>query len=766
MKSIAKDHCKNGMNASTNEPRLAAGEDVKVTADVLSVELSGGRTVSTPRDWRRITDSTESMPHTRRILGALVASLLAIPACLNAQNSTTVWSVAALDEILTNVQPGQKTAHLGDMEILIANLKAWRNQLAGRPSPKSTFDGSVPLWTDGKIYYTFDVSVSTAKQRAFLDGAAEWAMFANLQFIARTTQTNYMTVLENAGLSGGQSAVGMIGGQQFLQIGPSAWNRPTICHELGHTLGLVHEHQRSDRDSYVTVFTNNVQGGQLGNFIKFSNSRNVGTYDFLSVMHYNTNSFSVNPATLPTVYPLPAYIQFATLMGAKFDPVLSFLDRAGMATNYGVGPPVTSVVTNTADSGPGSLRAAIYYGFDHPGTTITFNIPASDPGFSNSVFNILPTDGFPSLVNATLLDGSTEPTNSNPNGPDILLNGVLCQPPSVYPSGLRFAGTNCTVRGFIISGFPAFGVLFDGASASGNTVASCYLGVNPSGTAAAANGICPVQIGNGASWNTVGGTLASNRNVISGSLYQGLVIRDPGTSNNTVSGNYIGLSGAGTAALPNTWSGIQIFGGAQSNRIGGSTPLTMNIISGNARQGVAISDTNTSGNVVDGNYIGLNPAGTASIPNGWAGVDIFGGASGNAVGAMASGVRNVISGNGLHGISISGAGTTLNIVRGNYVGLDATGTGVVSNNSVGVVIWNGAQSNQIGTTGWGNAICGNGNQGVSINGTGTKANVVAGNFIGVATNGVTAFGNAWSGVGIFGGRNPISSEARLSRRVI
>src|SRR6185436_9690533 len=99
------------------------------------------------------------------------------------------------------------------------------------------------------------------------------------------------------------------------------------------------------------------------------------------------------------------------------------------------------------------------YAFDHPGTTITFNIPTNDAGFSNGVFNILPTDGFPSLVNNTILDGSSEPTNSNPNGPEILLNGVRVQPPSTYASGLKFTGSNCTARGFIVSGFPVFGVL-------------------------------------------------------------------------------------------------------------------------------------------------------------------------------------------------------------------------------------------------------------------------------------------------------------------
>ncbi len=313
----------------------------------------------------------------------------------------------------------------------------------------------------------------------------------------------------------------MIGGAQLLQIGSSAWNRGTLCHELGHALGLIHEHQRSDRDSFVTIVTNKILPGDLADFVKLTDSQNKSSYDYLSVMHYARNAFSVDPAS-NTIVPLPTYSQFLNVIGAA-NPVLSASDRAGMALVYGAALAVTNIVTNTRDGGLGSLRAAMYYGFDHPGTTISFNIPTTDAGYSNNVFNILPSDGFPNLVNATILDGSTEPTNSNPVGPEILLNGILCQTPSVYPSGLQFAGTNCVARSFIINNFPVFGINITGSNAVGNTVAGCYLGVDPTGTAAVTNGICPIQISGGAVSNTVGGPTAYPRGTSSaGSHYQGL----------------------------------------------------------------------------------------------------------------------------------------------------------------------------------------------------------------------------------------------------
>jgi hypothetical protein len=680
------------------------------------------------------------------------------------------WDVAVLDELLAAVQPKQRLVQLGDMEVLVSRLTACRDWLAGVSPTKSAFDGVAPLWTGGNIYYTFDASVSAAKQKAFLDGAAEWAMFANVRFIPRTAQANYMTVKENPALGGGLSALGMVGGQQFLQIGPSSWNRATIVHELGHTLGMVHEQQRSDRDSFIVVLTSNIAAGQEGNFVKLANSRNLGAYDFLSVMHYSRNSFSINPTTLNTMQPLAAYAQFLNVMGQKFDPVLSTADRAGMVTSYGAGPMLGPIVTNTLDCGPGSLRAALYYAFDHAGTTITFNIPTTDAGFSNSVFNIVPTDAFPSLVNATILDGSSEPTNSNVNGPEILISGALAQPPSLYASGLRLTGTNCTVHSLIVNGFSSSGILIDGTNAVGNVVSGCYVGVNASGTAAVTNSLSPITISNGARSNTVGGTTVAARNVISGSFYQGLVIRDPGTKNNVVQGNYIGLNATGTAQLSNRWSGVAISSGAQSNTVGGLATGARNIIAGNGNQGVLVADASTTGNAIVGNFIGLNAAGTAAIANKWSGVNVFGGASGNTIGGTAAAAGNVISGNGNQAVAISGTGTRNNLVQGNLLGLNAAGTAALSNGWSGVAIFGGAQSNLVGGTvpAARNIISGNGNQGVLIAQPNTAGNVIAGNFIGVNHGGTGALPNGWAGIAIYSGAtsNVIGGTTTGARNVI
>jgi len=216
---------------------------------------------------------------------------LALVACaslnLSAPGQSNDWNVAVLDQILAATPSGSTVAQVGDMEMLVSGLVAWRNELAGLPAPRSAFSGTAPLWTGGNVYYQFHASVSAQEKQAFVDATREWETFANVHFVLRTSQSNYILVEEVAGLSGGQATVGMIGGQQAFKIGPNAWSRTVLCHELGHTLGMVHEHQRSDRDSYVTILTSNIVPGQEGNFVKLPTSQNLGTYDFLSILHYS-----------------------------------------------------------------------------------------------------------------------------------------------------------------------------------------------------------------------------------------------------------------------------------------------------------------------------------------------------------------------------------------------------------------------------------------------------------------------------------------------
>ncbi len=258
-----------------------------------------------------------------------------------------------------------------------------------------------------------------------------------------------------------------------------------------------------------------------------------------------------------------------------------------------------------------------------------------------------------------------------------------------------------------------------------------YVGLNAAGTAAVPNIFAGVEIGNGAQSNVIGGTTAAARNIISGNQIQGVALDGTGTSSNRVSGNYIGTNPAGTAVIANGSPGVEIFSSATANTIGGTAPGAGNVISGNGSRNITITGANS--NVVAGNFIGLNAAGTAALTNAGPGIQIFGGAQGNTIGGT-SGGRNYISGNNGAGVTISGNPTSGNFIVGNSIGVTPTGA-VVANTNAGIYLFadgsGGPQGNIIGGSapGAANFISGNGGAGVRIDNNGTINNRISGNSI-------------------------------------
>src|SRR5262249_34131981 len=151
-------------------------------------------------------------------------------------------------------------------------------------------------------------------------------------------------------------------------------------------------------------------------------------------------------------------------------------------------------------------------------------------------------------------------------------------------------------------------------------------------------------------------------------------------------GNYIGTNAAGTSAVANLQSGVLISGGATNNTVGGTTAAARNIISGNF-DGVQINAAGTSGNVVAGNYIRTDVTGSLAVSNN-IGVGISG-APNNTIGGPSPGAGNVISGNtalGFGAVFIDGSGGDDNVIRGNFIGTDPTGTVRVANLGSGVYV--------------------------------------------------------------------------------
>jgi len=312
-------------------------------------------------------------------------------------------------------------------------------------------------------------------------------------------------------------------------------------------------------------------------------------------------------------------------------------------------------------------------------------------------------------------------------------------------------------------------VVIRGSGTNNNVFSGNYIGTDVTGTVALGNSGHGVEIDEGAQSNTIGGTTIGERNIISGNNGYGVVIKDEGTNNNKVSGNYIGVDVTGTNALGNSGRGISIFAGAQSNIIGGTTESERNIISGNGNRGVEISGTFTDNNVVSGNYIGTDVSGTLDLGNSDFGIHIGEGAKSNTIGGATVGEKNLISGND-SGVSIRGEGTNNNKVCGNYIGTDVSGTLALANSVFGIRIIEGAKSNIIGgtTKGEKNIISGNANSGVVIGDLGTNNNMVCGNYIGTDVTGTATLGNLQNGVSIHGGAqsNTIGGATEGERNII
>ncbi len=294
----------------------------------------------------------------------------------------------------------------------------------------------------------------------------------------------------------------------------------------------------------------------------------------------------------------------------------------------------------------------------------------------------------------------------------------------------------------LISGNSGEGILIEGSGTVANIVEGNYIGASLRGTylfqsdTLNANG---VVIRDGARNNIIGGSDEGSRNVISVNLYAGVLLTGPGTSDNTISGNYIGIMASGTSSAPNG-SGVVIRDGANQNRIGGPLPGQGNIISGNRGDvypmgaGVVVFDPGSDYNLIQGNRIGTNASGTYGVRNGSAGVILGAGASHNLVGGDSPAEGNLISGNGepnyVHtvgrGIHIFGEGTSFNRISNNSIGLTADTAAAIVNGGHGIGIFEGATDNVIGgeSLDQGNLIAGNAAHGVCIGDNETKYNSV------------------------------------------
>jgi hypothetical protein len=372
------------------------------------------------------------------------------------------------------------------------------------------------------------------------------------------------------------------------------------------------------------------------------------------------------------------------------------------------------VVTNTNDDGPGSLREAILDANGSPGADeIDFNIPGT------GVHTIQPQTPLPGVGDAVVIDGYTQPgasRNTAATGTNAVLqveiNGNALDPANSGPV-LEIDAPNSTVRGLVVNGGTSdsfFGRALIGLYGGHDVVEGCFVGTDATGTQPLGPGIGVDAFAGGAHDNRIGVDGKSpdalgQRNLISGNAKIGIWL-GPG---NTVAGNLIGTDRTGALALPNgtdTSFGFRaaISAGGLGNVIGTNSDGQGDDLERNVISGnafIGITVSGGSNNVIAGNFIGTDASGTQALAN-FVGVQLD--ANYNRIGTNGDGVNDAAERNVISGntdANVSIQGLS-NVVAGNFIGTDATGSHSLDLPGInGVFLTNGSAGNRIGVSGGG-----------------------------------------------------------------
>lgn len=322
-----------------------------------------------------------------------------------------------------------------------------------------TYFASTP-WPNGVIPLEFTSGVTPTQMTQFYAACAEWTARANVTCRPRSGEPQFARVTKEPGCS---SYVGTTAsGPSFINLADNCWAGKTIGHELGHLLGLLHEHQRSDRDEYLTILWQNVPSGLEFLLAPFVNSENRSPYDFESIMHYPPGGVG---APLRTLQAKPQYAAHNDSMGG-WGRTPTALDGIALSAIYGPptgswpAPPLLQATMLTPDTVRLQWTRGIGGGTPQRYSLVVGNLPSSDdfavvPQGLDTALDVTIPPGLPTLFVRVLAANSAGQTESNeinvtgpqPGPPRPMLTGVVSRNPITIEWGL---GGGAPVTDFVL----------------------------------------------------------------------------------------------------------------------------------------------------------------------------------------------------------------------------------------------------------------------------------------------------------------------------
>ncbi len=268
--------------------------------------------------------------------------------------------------------------HAGDMVLgSVQDIEAVRS--GPRPATSRELVGPVRrnlspaesefLWPNGVVPYVIDSGVGSMQRERIEAAIKEWNDKTVISLVGRTTEANYVR-FSSVESGNCRSRVGMAGGQQAIALPPGGCSVSTVTHEIGHTIGLWHEHQRVDRRKYLELLEDNFDKA-MGEWYQAQHPGS-GHYDYASVMHYHPLWSSSNGGFVIETIPPGIDIPAAGLSEGDIDGVARLYGRVPEKLTISTNPPGVEILVDR-------VRYATPVTFDWPeGSIHTIEPPVAE----------------------------------------------------------------------------------------------------------------------------------------------------------------------------------------------------------------------------------------------------------------------------------------------------------------------------------------------------------------------------------------------------